>query len=203
MFDSTCSPQYQIKKACTSINYQLYQIGKIRKYLDKPTTERLINASVTSRLDFCNSLLYGANKGDIRKLQLCQNSAARVITLTRKSEHITPELKQLHWLPVNRRIEYKILLFTFKALKAKAPHYISDLVVRYVPPRPLRSAEKHKLDITFDWSRVRHGKRSFGVAAPELWNSLPDDIRIDFDSVGKVDIFKTKLKTYLFTCEYQ
>ena len=57
--------------------------------------------------------------------------------------------------------------------------------------------------ITFDWSRVRHWKRSFGVAAPELWNSLPDDIRIDFDSVGKVDIFKTKLKTYLFTCEYQ
>ena len=203
VFDSTCSPQYQIKKACTSINYQLYQLGKIRKYLDKSTTEQLINGAVTSRLDFCNSLLYGANKGDINKLQLCQNSAARVITLTRKSEHITPDLKQLHWLPVHRRIEYKILLFTFKALKGKAPQYLSDLVVRYKPPRPLRSAEKHLLDVTFDWSRARHGKRSFGVAAPELWNSLPDDIRIDFDSVGKVDIFKSRLKTYLFTCEYQ
>ena len=202
VFDSTCSPHLQIKKACTSINYQLYQIGKIRKYLDKSTTERLINASVTSRLDFCNSLLYGANKGEIHKLQLCQNSAARVITLTRKRDHITPDLKQLHWLPVHRRIDYKILLFTFKALKDEAPQYISDLVIRYVPPRDLRSAQRHKLDVTFDWSRVRHGKRSFGVAAPELWNSLPDNIRIDFDSCEKVDTFKNKLKTYLFKCEF-
>ena len=125
-----------------------------------------------------------------------------MITLTRKRDHITPDLKQLHWLPVHRRIDYKILLFTFKALKGEAPQYISDLVNRYVPPRDLRSAQKHKLDVTFDWSRVRHGKRSFGVAAPELWNSLPDNIRIDFDSCEKVDTFKTKLKTYLFQCEF-
>ena len=87
-------------------------------------------------------------------------------------------------------------------MKGQAPKYISDLVVRYVPSRDLRSAQKHQLDVTFDGCRVRHGKRSFAVAAPELWNSLPDNVRIDFDSCEKVETFKTKLKTYLFKCEF-
>ena len=82
----------------------MYSIGKIRKYLDKPTTEKMINSAVTSHLDYCNSLLYGINGYLVSQLQHCQNNAARIVSLRRKYDHITPVLKNLHWLPVEHRI---------------------------------------------------------------------------------------------------
>ena len=110
LFDSTCSLNDHVSKICKSINYNMYSIGKSRKYLDTSTAEKIINCSITSRLDYCNSLLYGAHGHDISQLQLCQNNAARMLSLCRKFDHITPNLKDLHWLPVEQRIEYKVLL---------------------------------------------------------------------------------------------
>ena len=125
-----------------------------------------------------------------------------MVSLQRKREHITPVLKELHWLPVNRRIEYKILLFTYKSLIGEAPPYISELVVPYAPPRQLRSEDQKLLEYTFKWSRVRHGKRSFAAAAPELWNAVPVTKRIEFANCKTVNSFKSKLKTFLFQLEY-
>ena len=104
LFDSTCSLNDDVSKICKSINYNLYSIGKIRKYLDTPTAEKIINCSITSRLDYWNSLPYGAKGYSISQLQLCQNNATRVLSLRRKFDHITPILKDLHWLPVEQRI---------------------------------------------------------------------------------------------------
>ena len=84
LFDSTCCLNDHVNKICKNINYQLYSIGKIRKYLDKPTTEKMINSAVTSRLDYCNSLLYGINGYLVSQLQRCQNNAARNVSLRRK-----------------------------------------------------------------------------------------------------------------------
>ena len=112
LFDSTCCLNDHVNKICKNINYQLYSIGKILKYLYKPTTEKMINSAVTSRLDNCNSLLYGINGYLVSQLQRCQNNAARTVSLRRKYDHITPVLKDLHWLPVEYRINYKILLLT-------------------------------------------------------------------------------------------
>ena len=115
LFDSTCCLNDHVNKICKNINYQLYSIGKIQKYLDKPTTEKMINSAVTSRLDYCNSLLYRINEYLVSQLQRCQNNAARIVSLRRKYDHITPILKDLHWLPVEYRINYKILLLAYKA----------------------------------------------------------------------------------------
>ena len=137
LFDSTCCLNDHVNKICKNINYQLYSIGKIRKYLDKPTTEKMINSAVTSRLDYCNSLLYGINGYLVSQLQRCQNNAARIVSLRRKYDHITPVLKDLHWLPVEYRINYKILLLAYKAQHGMAPPYLSSLLSPYKPGRSL------------------------------------------------------------------
>ena len=111
-FDSTCSPNDHVSKIYKGINYNLFPIGKIRKYLDIPTAEKMMNCSMPSRLDYCNSFLYGAKGYNISQQQLCQKNSTRMLSLCRIFDHITPVLKNLHWLPVEQRIEYKVLLFT-------------------------------------------------------------------------------------------
>ena len=108
-----------------------------------PGTSDTLYATVTSRLDYCNSLLYGAKQSHIDRLQCCQNNAARIISKRRKFDHISPVLRELHWLPMEHRISYKILLLTYKALNGHAPQYLAALISKYVPPRPLRSSIHH------------------------------------------------------------
>ena len=106
---------------------------------------------------------------------------------------LRPVLKELHWLPVEQRITFKVLLLTFKALNNLAPPYLSQLIVPYNPTRNLRSASKHLLEVP----NVRlksYGDRAFSVAAPKHWNDIPLDIKLS----GSVDVFKSRLKTYLF-----
>ncbi len=89
----------------------------------------LIHAFVTSRLDQNNSLLAGAPKQQLRKLQYLQNSAVRLLTGTRRSEHIIPVPRDLHWLPVYQRIDFKILIVTYKCLNGLAPDYLAGLLI--------------------------------------------------------------------------
>ena len=91
-------------------------------------------------MDYCNALLYGLPKYLINRLQLLQNLAAHLVTLTRRQEHITPILRSLHWLPVHYRIVLKILLLTYKALNGLAPDYIKDLLKYNDSRRTLRSS---------------------------------------------------------------
>ena len=168
-------------------------MGKIRKYLDQPSCACLITGLTFSRLDYCNSLLYGVSQITLNRFQLLQNRAARVLTFTPKYAHISNVLESLHWLPVSFRIEYKILFLCFKAQHDLAPGYLKDLLVPYVPSRRLRSSDKALLS-TKKSRLVTFGDRSFEVAAPRLWNALPIDLR-ECDSV---DIFKKHLKTHLF-----
>ena len=122
LFDSTCSLNDHVSKICKSINNNLYSIGKIRKYPDTPTAEKMINCSITSRLDYCNSLLYGAKGYNISQLRLCQNNAARMLSLCRKFDHISPVLKDPHWLPVEQRIELKCCCSLIKLCVVKPRH---------------------------------------------------------------------------------
>ena len=84
--------------------------------LSHETVETPIHAFITSRLDYCNSLLYAIPAIDLNKLERVQNAAARLIRNVPYWEYITPVLHSLHWLPIKHRINYKILLLTFKAL---------------------------------------------------------------------------------------
>ena len=105
----------------------------------------MVQSLDTSRLDYSNGLLYGIPKSAVSILQSVQNSAARIVTKTAPREHITPVLKELHWLPVDRRIEYKILLYAYKALNGLAPEYLCNMVELYAPDRVLRSASQNLL----------------------------------------------------------
>ena len=206
-FDSTMCMKTHISKLCKSLNYKIYSIGKIRKYLDQKTTQTLVNSSVTSKMDYCNSLLYGLDDLSLRPIQLCQNNAARVITRQRKRDHITPALRKLHWLPVRQRITYKTLLLTYKCRVGKGPKYLSDLIQTYVPGRPLRSQDQNLLKCPPKHRLNHYGGRAFVRAAPTLWNKLPPHLRemwkvhtSDSDTIMKsIGQFKKGLKTHLFS----
>ena len=189
IFDSTCCLDAHVAKLCRSINFNLYSVGKIRKYLDEPTVEKMINATVASRLDYCNGLLYGAKQSHIDRLQCCQNDAARIISKRRKFDHISPVLRELHWLPVEQQISYEILLLTYKALNGHAPQYRAALISKYAPPRPLHSEDQYLLNSP-RWRLETFEKRAFSKAAPTLWNPLPLSVK----QVPSIDSFKARLK---------
>ncbi len=133
----------------------------------------------------------------INKLQMVQNAAARVLTRTRKYDHISPVMSTLHWLPIKHRIYFKILLITYKALNGLAPQYLSELLSNYNPPRPLRSQNSGHLIIP-RISKSTAGGRSFFYLAPKLWNNLPNTVR-EADTLCQ---FKSRLKTHLFNLAY-
>ena len=115
-FEDNLSMEKHVNNVCRAASFALHKLGQIRKYLDKHTTEKLVHAFVTCSLDNCNNLFYGLPDKLIAKLQRTQNSAARLVTLTKSRDHISPILRDLHWLPVKSRIMYKILLLTYMSM---------------------------------------------------------------------------------------
>ena len=146
------------------------------------------------------SLLFGLPSFQISKTQRVQNAAAQVIFMKSKYCHITPLLKELHWLPVTYRIQFKVILITFKALHDMAPSYISSLLrVRQSTKYSLRSNNAILLTAPLKKSAATTGDRSFTMAAPMLWNSLPSEVR----NIHKLDNFKQRLKTYFYRLAFK
>ena len=196
-FTADLSLHKHINSICRSASFHLRNIGKIRNYLTDTAAEQLIHAFISSRLDCCNSLLFGLSKKDIGKLQRVQNSAARIVSRTNKFHHITPTLIKLHWLPIEYRITFKILTLTHHAYYGTSPDYVSDMIRCYNPPRCLRSESHHLLQQN-SFSTKTFGQRSFESAAPILWNDLPMNIR----NCDNFTLFKSLLKTHLFKIAY-
>ena len=143
--DTSMSLDSQISMSVKSANYNLRNIRAIRNCLTPEATQQLVPAFVSSYLDNCNSLLFGLPKYQIAKLQKVQNAAARLVTKSKRSASITQILKRLHWLPVQERINYKILLITYRALKGLAPDYICNLLTVSTSRPGLRSSSMTKL----------------------------------------------------------
>jgi hypothetical protein len=173
----------------------LRNIGRIRKFLTGSATKSLVHAYILSKIDYGNSLLVGIPNKLISKLERLQNTAARVITKTKRCEHITPILKQLHWLPVKRRIEFKILVLTYKCVAGIAPGYLCELIKVREPVMSLRPT--FRLEVPKTCLRS-YGDRAFSSAGPRLWNHLPQDIKC----APSIDVFKTRLKTWIFQNEF-
>ena len=123
--------------------FHLWSISRTRRLINYDTCASVVQALVISRLDYANAVLIGLPENALHKLQLVQNSAARMITKTRRRDHMTPILKRLHWLPVHLCIVHKVLCLVYKAMTfVTAPIYIKDMLELYRPARDLRSCSK-------------------------------------------------------------
>uniref|UniRef100_A0A669CTZ7 Reverse transcriptase domain-containing protein n=1 Tax=Oreochromis niloticus TaxID=8128 RepID=A0A669CTZ7_ORENI len=195
--DSALTFDGHVNGVVKSSFYHLRRLSKVKPFLSRRDLETVIHAFITSRLDHCNSLLIGVGLGTLTRLQLVQNAAARFLSGKRKFEHITPVLASLHWLPIEFRIHFKVLLLVFKSLNGLAPAYMSDLLKPYVPTRSLRSAEQLLLSVPKSRLKLR-GDRAFSIVAPKLWNNLPLHIRRS----TSVLVFKSRLKTHFYSLAF-
>ena len=156
--------------------------------ISKKHTEMLVHAVITSRLDYCNSLFFNLSKSNIYKLQKVQNAAARLIARTRKHQSVSSVIRDLHWLRIESRIIFKILLLTHKVIIGKCSE---NLQVKYKSHccRP-----QDMLMLETKPAVTEYGRRTFDYVAPRLWNALPPEIRSEEDT----DSFKKSVKTLLF-----
>ena len=192
--DSTMSMEEQVSRTVRAGFLQLRRIGHIRRSLDDTVCAKVINATVTARLDFQNALLAGSHLCVLKPLQKMQNQAARMLKKTSRTDHITPVLRELHWLPVKERTDFKLLVQVQKAVHdTKAPEYLREMFSLYQAPRQLRSTDD---PYTLTVNRVnRHeGERCASHYGAALWNTLPADLRCAMTT----ECFKKKLKTFLF-----
>uniref|UniRef100_A0A803J9D9 Reverse transcriptase domain-containing protein n=1 Tax=Xenopus tropicalis TaxID=8364 RepID=A0A803J9D9_XENTR len=192
IFDQSLSFSNHINNTAKTCRFFLRNIAKIRPFLSQATAKTLIHAFILSRLDYCNLLLTGLPDSHLSPLQSILKSAARILLLSPKREPAQPQLSSLAWLPVKQRIAYKILLLTFKALHSSAPHYITSLVSLHVPGRLLCSSQSLRL-FTPSTPIALSRLKPFYLAAPYLWNSIPESLRREHSPT----LFKKKLSCYL------
>lgn len=192
-FDSTMSMEPHTNIVVRNVFYHIRRVGKIRGHLDEGTATKVLHALITSRLDINNGLLAGSPQSNIRRLQVAHNASARMLTRTKKREHISPVLERLHWLPVNKRILFKILITVYKSLHDSAfPLYMKELISEHKPVRSLRSGDSMHLSVPR--SHNTYGDRAYINYAPSAWNALPQNLR----TACSLTSFKRLLKTHLF-----
>jgi exonuclease III len=191
--DKSLTFHKHVNQVSQSCYYHMKALRHIRHCLDDQTASLIAHSLISSRLDYANSVFYGAPNYVSNKLQRIQNSLARIVLQSDGRAHSEPLLQKLHWLPVHSRIHFKLATITYKALSTNSPQYLSSLLHYYQPVRSLRSSDQHYLLPTP--SGTNFGSRSFRSSAPTIWNSIPLEIR----SSQSIETFKRNLKTRLFT----
>ena len=148
------------------------------------------------RASYCNAVLYGVSDHNINRLQRVQNNLARVVCTAPYRTSVTGLRRSLHWLPIRKRITYKISVMTYKVSSLRKPAYLDELITNYEPTRLLRSSDKMLL--TEPRTRTMVASRAFGVTVPRTWNGLPLKVR----TAASIDTFCNRLKTHLFCIAY-
>ena len=197
IFDCELKMNEHVSQTTRKCYGKLKEIASIRRYISTKVTQTLIQSMVMSHLDYGNSLLYGISEQLLSKLQRVQNAAARIVLGYNKRDHISEGLMQLHWLPIRYRIKFKIAMITYKVLSTNQPQYLRDLLFIQNNTRSLRSGD----DIVLKVPKTKlksAGDRSFSLAAPKIWNSLPKSVK----EATSLPLFKKKLITHLFQCAY-
>ena len=189
--------EQHVSAVVRSCFFHIRSLSKVRPYITYKAASSIAVCLLLSKLDYCNSLLSGLPQKQIKRLQAVQNAAARTVMKCKKTDHITPILRQLHWLPIQKRIRHKILSATYRSVHDNTPLYLSDLLQKHNPSRLLRSASRSLLDVPRprDSKTKRYGQRAFRYVAPSLWNVLPENIK-EKDSIQS---FRPSLKTHFFT----
>ena len=201
-FDNTLNLEEHVNSVIQSCNINLHNLRMISSKLSYQLKRQLIHCLIFSVLDYCNGLLYGLPNYVISKLQRVQNSCVRLLygKKIRRWDHVTPFLKDAHFLPVKQRIDYKIALTTYKCVNNLAPKYLSKAVkLKPQLPNSLRTNDDFFQLEAPKISNYCRTERSFSHAAPAVWNALPYGLRT-CDNIGK---FKRCLKTHLFNNAFE
>ena len=195
IFDCRLSMSAQVSSTSRSCYYQLKQLRPIARCMSTEALKTTVHAFISSRLDCSNVLYDGITNQLIRRLQSIQNAAARLVTRTARREHITPVLRELHWLPVVDRVRFKMATLAYRCLAGSCPPYLSEerKLTSSVATRRLRSSDERTCCARR--SQSRFGDRSFATSAPRIWNSLPSSLRSQELSY---ECFRRGLKSYLF-----
>ena len=197
VFDRNLSMHEHIKCLSSSCSYQLRQLRLIRNSINKKTIESLVHAFIHSRIDYCNSLFYGASKKSVLMLQSIQNRAAKVVVGGLRFDHVSPILLNLHWLPVHKRILFKIGTLMYKCVNGYAPDYlINKFRAKDAIPQRYRLRSDCLNFLIVPTTRLVIGSRNFAVYGPVVWNSFPDFLRQPGLSYAQ---FRKYLKTFLFS----
>jgi len=182
-----------------SIHYHIRALRHIRSSISEDTAKMVASALVGSRIDYANSVLYATTQKNISKLQKAQNLLACVVTCSPRSSQFSSNnlLQHLHWLPIKHRINFKIANITFCTLQSSQPVYLWSILHMHHSTRSLRLSNTNLLCAPF--VRTIFGSRSFSVAAPKIWNSIPPALRM----CTSHDTFRHQLKTHYFQQAFQ
>jgi len=163
-----------------------------------------VHALVSTRVDYCNSVLAAVPKRTTDKLQRVLNAAARVVSNTRKFDRGLSQLlhDDLHWLDVPDQVAFKLTVTVHRCLNSRAPNYLLNHVIpvsAIVSRQRLRSAQQNTLVVPH-YGLTTYGRRAFSVAGPTAWNSLP----VAFKDPTISDVyFRRHFKTVLFAQQRQ
>ena len=183
--DSTMSFSPHISSSVSQGYGLIRNIAGIRKYISRDHLKTLVNSIIVAKFDNCNSLYSGISSFEAGRLRKFQNACARLIYSKNKRDHVSGIMQELHWLPCDARIFFKLVCYVFKCIHSLAPSYLSELLV----------VKNHQdLSLCVPRTLTSYGDRGFSCVGPKLWNSLPIDIRM----VHSLDCFKSKLKHYFF-----
>ena len=183
--DESLNFNNHVNEVVSSSYFHIRTIGKMKAYMSKDDLESYVHSIISSKLDYCNVVLYGINKSVVNKLQKLQNAAARLIFKLPKHCSVTEKIRELHWLRVEERIVYKILLFVYKFFTSNGPAFLDNILE--IVDFETRLLSRKNLN-------TKYGRRSFRYVAPHLWNRLPAELR----TLNSDALFKKKLKHNLF-----
>ena len=192
MMDSSLTMSNQVCNLKKSCFQTLRKIEKIRNILNQENLKTIVNSLFVSCLDYCNALYYGIGQKLQIQLQQIQNAASKIVMGKYKYSHMEDDLNQLHWLPIKKRVLFKIALLVYKSMNGLAPPYLQELF----------NYTSHGSDIRLNVpsTRTKYGSRAFSVIGPRIFNSLPRTIK----EIPEISTFKKHLKIYLFTkCDYE
>ena len=182
-----------VVRACT---FHTRALRHIRPLLTLEAAKAVAVSIVGSRLDYCNSLLYGTTEWNFNRLQRVQNTLAHVVFRASWSASASDLLRELLWLPIRQRVRFKLAAVTFKAKHSGMPAYLHDDIHDYQPTRMLLSSTAHLLQRPLVLTSV--ASRAFTVAAPTVWHSQSVNTR----SADSFPSFKRRLKAELFASTY-
>ena len=185
-----------ITRKIQTCNFHLRNLYNIRSSLDTQTRILLVTNLILSTIDYCNILLLGATDLDIKPLHLMINRSLRFIYNVNYRDHISPYYKQAHFLPIRKRIKFKACLIAFKIFHLQTPTYFKDDFNRFISTSNMTLREgcgRDEFMFTIDGNTIRSKKLSILII--KEWNTLPINLR----KVTQISLFKTKLKSLLFS----